>query len=35
MKKDYSKPEITTLGDVTNKTNLVTDSSTQPIEPPK
>lgn len=29
MKKEYSKPEITTLGDVTDKTNVVTDSTTQ------
>jgi len=31
MKKDYSKPEITTLGDVTDKTNIVTDSNTIPL----
>jgi hypothetical protein len=28
MKKEYSKPEVTTLGDVTEKTNNVGDSYT-------
>jgi hypothetical protein len=31
MKKEYSKPEITTLGDVTEKTNIVTDYNTRPV----